>query len=364
LKLLILDRYLIREVLRPLILVLTLLVLIFVGYTSAEYLAGAASGLLDADVIAILIVLKAIIALEVLVPIALYLTVVWTLARLGRTREMTAMAAAGYGPGRALLALAGVSLPVALLVGVLSVWVRPMAYRQAYEVQARAEVSIDFEDLEPGRFYRSDDGRRVVFVEETKTDPPTLEGLFLWLDNGGSALVVRAERARQLTVPGSERGHLELQGLRAYELGRERARVAVLADRLVYDLEAEDVPIVGYKRKAIPTSQLSSSTVPKEVAEFQWRVTRPVSTLLMGLLAALLAFAPPRRRRGAAFLVAVLAWLAIYQGEIAARTWVETGKVGFLPGSYWMPALVFLVVVLLAWRRLHGRWFPRWSGRG
>ena len=53
-----------------------------------------------------------------------------------------------------------------------------------------------------------------------------------------------------------------------------------------------------YRRKAETTLTLSESTAPKDIAEYQWRITTPVGTILLALIAVPLARSAPRRLGG------------------------------------------------------------------
>ncbi len=76
------DRYLLREVSLPFIGVSSALLLVFLTYSITAFLAKASGGLLNPGEIAHLTFLKSLIALEVLLPMGLYLGVIIGLGRL------------------------------------------------------------------------------------------------------------------------------------------------------------------------------------------------------------------------------------------------------------------------------------------
>ncbi|WP_147692667.1 LptF/LptG family permease, partial [Vogesella mureinivorans] len=90
--------------------------------------------------------------LPLLLPLALFLGVMLGLGRLYRDSEMAVLASIGLGIAdlkRAILALA---LPVALIVGLTSLWLSPMAQRAATRMIEEANKSLLVIGLEPGRF--------------------------------------------------------------------------------------------------------------------------------------------------------------------------------------------------------------------
>ena len=98
----IITRYLLREIVGPLAIVLSVLAVLFTSYGAAAFLSDAVNGLLPTDMIVQVIGLRTLIALEVLIPISLYLAVVLALGRMYFDSEITALFALGVRPGRVM----------------------------------------------------------------------------------------------------------------------------------------------------------------------------------------------------------------------------------------------------------------------
>src|SRR5258708_19963796 len=94
----IISRYLLREILGPLVVVLSVLCVLQASYGAASFLSDAVSGLLPTDMIVQVIRLRTLIALEMLIPIALYLSFVMALGRMYVDSEMTALFPLGLTP--------------------------------------------------------------------------------------------------------------------------------------------------------------------------------------------------------------------------------------------------------------------------
>jgi lipopolysaccharide export system permease protein len=83
------------------------------------------------------------------------------------------------------------------------------------------------------------------------------------------------------------------------------------------------------------------------VAELQWRLSTPLSTVLLSLLAIPLSRTVPRRGKYAKILTATILYAAYYNLCLAAKTWVERGAVPSVPGIWWAHALFAGIVVVL-----------------
>lgn len=353
----IIQRYIARTVLRPLLLGLLLLTLVFTAYSSAEYLAEAAAGQLPPRAIATLIGLHTLIALEVLLPTALYLSVVAGLHRLHRDGEMTALQAAGVGEWPVLGSVLAIALVIAACVSILSLYGRPWAYRTVQALERELLLSINISNLQAGHFQRVGKGRHVIFAEEIDDEKRQLRRVFFQLAQGEKTKVIYARQARLRTVKIDEGQRVEFLDGYAYDLDRSGPRdLTVRFNRLTIRV-AENAPAGGWKRKAVPSSELRKSQDPKDVAEMQWRLSTPVATVLLVLLGVPLARATPKKARLASMAVAVGAYALLFYLLAVAKTWVENQTLPMVPGIWWVHggAAILLLYVLGRGHRL-GLW--------
>jgi len=77
---LLIDRYIMHEISKPLVVIFAILLVIFVSYSATHYLADAVSGQLPRSTVISLILLKTVKALEILLSMALYLSIVLTIS--------------------------------------------------------------------------------------------------------------------------------------------------------------------------------------------------------------------------------------------------------------------------------------------
>ena len=87
----ILDRYISWEIVRPFISGLSLLVLIFIGFSAAKQLSLAADGQLEVQVALKLVALSTFITLEILLPTALFFSVLAAIGRIHSEAEMNVL---------------------------------------------------------------------------------------------------------------------------------------------------------------------------------------------------------------------------------------------------------------------------------
>lgn len=354
----ILTRYIVTEIVKPLGVICAVLSATFMAYISTRFLAEAAEGLLGATTVLALVGLRTVIALEVLLPITLFLSVIRALSRLHTDAEMIALTSAGVAPARVVRAVLGLALAVAAAVGVLSLLVRPWAWEQASRLRALAASEIDIGRLEAGRFYEQQYGDHVVFAERFDREDRRLEGVFVHSEEDGAVRVISARRAA-LAVDGAGQRVLVAYDGRYYRLRLDAGgdRVASFG-RAEVPLRDREVP-VEYRRKAAPTAALARAPTRMNLAELHWRLSLPAATVLLALLAVPLSRTSPRQGRNARFGVALLVYAAYYNVKALVKTLVEGGALAPVPGLLWVDAGLAVVAAVLLWPVLRG---TRWTG--
>ena len=335
---------------KPLIAVVVLLVGIFMAYSLTRFLADANEGILSASAVAVLTGFKVVIALEVLIPIALYIGMIVTLGRFYSDHEVTALKAGGIGEGRIVAPVVWLSLTVAILVSALSLVVRPWAYERLYAFQAEAESSAELEDIAPGQFHLYGDRHRMVFLEHRDAGSGELEGLFVRSRSETGLEVISGSRGRLEAFAKPDAHRLELDNAFVYKQTQDADLIGRFGSLSIFTPTLTPEP-VGYKPKATPTARLLQSQVNDDRAELQWRLSTGVSTVLLALIALPLGRTRPRGGRYGRVLLAVAVY-AIYFNFIGiARSGVEQGTVAHL---WWAPLGLGALVAagMLASRRI------------
>jgi lipopolysaccharide export system permease protein len=356
----VLDRYLIREITKPIVVVCSILVFIFAGYKAADYLDDAVSGLLPKDTVLLLILLKLAIAMEVLLPTTLFLSVVFTLGRLYRDSEILALHASGISTSRITRSVFLLALVVAMMVAALSVFVRPWAYQRGYELKAEAEADFDLGRMESATFYQVGEQGRVLFAEKIDQGRRRADNVFISSEVGSSIRVIWAKEAQQQEDPITGRKAILFMDGYVYELSRETEGGRVIQfSRSTVSIWPGDITSEE-KIKATPTAKLAATSSPEALAELQWRISMPITALLLALLGVPLSRTGHRQGKYDRVVFAIGIYAVYYNLAIVARTWVEQGRVGGMPGVFWVQGILALIISV--W--LFSEAVPLWRHQG
>ena len=347
---LIVQRYILREIGLPGLAGLAVLIAVYALYSTTDILSDAVAGRIAGTVVLQLIALRTLIAGEVLLPTALYLAVVWAFVRMDRDSELAVLRASGASLGQLFVPVVVVAVVGAVLVAVLTLQVRPWAFRVSYALEGQL-VTADPRTIEPGRFYQV--GPHLVLLANASGGDGSIRDVFVEDRRGGSTQVIRAAEMRLVRDQTGTRSLMEFRRGTAYVLSQDAT-----GDR------AQEFDLLRYtaalmpgrsglnQRRARDTGTLAASTRPKDTAELQWRALLPLTTGLMALVSAAVGVGRPRTSIFPRLLGAVCAYAVVFNVAALARTLVEKGTVGAFPGLWWsllVPVALFAGVWF--WRR-------------
>ena len=341
---LIIDRYILKEVIRPMVLVCLVLVAIFASYCAARYLTDATAGILSAQTVLYLVLLKVVIAFEVLLPVTLYLSVLVGLGRLHADSEMIALKACGIPARRIYLDIFTFALIISLLVAGLSLGVRPWAYQLSYQLKSQAKANFQVSRMDPKAFYEFDNRRRLIFADRVDHRLNRLEKVFIRTNSeDGQQLITARSAIQKVNRKGAD--ILVFNNGRLYTLDRSR-RLDTVAAFTRYTLALEPPKIHPLEKiKAAPTASLWYSRQPSSIAERQWRLSLPLTTILLALLAIPLSLTTPRQGKYGKIIIAIALYGLFYALSLGLKSWVWDQVIPPWPGL-WLVPLVMLACLL------------------
>ncbi|MCC8996809.1 MAG: LPS export ABC transporter permease LptF [Nitrosomonas sp.] len=340
----IIDRYIVREILIPFFAVIAILAGIFTSFNSARFLSGTVVGSLDFSSIIIFLTLKTLIALEVLIPIALYISVIIGLNRLSKDSEFIVLHSVGVSRNRIILSVLIVAIPVGIVSGIISAYIRPWAYAESYIITAQAEAELNMNQFQQKRFYSSDANQRVIYAQSKDDEHRKMNDIFHYVMKDNFSEIIIAKEVRQSVVSRHEEPEIQLFDGYIYQISHDVTNDTVMKfDKLTYF--PENNKVINYKRQAASINQLWVANTSPEIAELQWRLSRPIATILLALMAATFIKASTRLdNSNKIYFTAAVVFAIYYNLSGAAQIWVEHGMIKSFPGVWW---LYFLMIVFL-----------------
>lgn len=354
----IIDRYLLRELALSVAATALVLLVITAGGTFADVLNKVALGRLPGSVMFPVLGLRVFDAFSVLLPLALFLGVMMALSRLYRDSEMHVLAAAGMGARGLLRPAAMLAIPLAVLAALVSLWLGPAAVREANAMVKDANRSVIAAGLEPGRFVELPGHAGVIFVKSMNSKGTRLGPVFIESErkseNGPARLdIVTAASGRLYHGSEASGRYLALENGHRFEgrLGQddwkrmtfERNEVALTTPTGEATNSSED-----HARSSLALARAGDVAARAELA---WRISVPVSVLVLTLLAVALSRQTPREARYGRLLIAILVYL-LYANVLAlVRAGIVQGRVPPWLGLWWVHLLAGGIAAWIVWRQ-------------
>ncbi len=347
----IIFRYLAKEVLLVMIAVSAALLLIIMSSRFVKYLAQAASGDLASDVLLTIMLYRIPGFLELILPLALFLGILLAYGRLYVESEMVVLSACGFSPNRLLLFTLLICAAVALLVGLISLWLSPTGAARVQDVFNDPKTYSQINTLVPGRFQSQDDGSRVSYAETLSKGRAEMRNVFMSQRTerqGQSKLVVLVAKNGKIVRKGAER-YLELYNGYRYEglPGELDYRVMQFAKYGQLLREPQDAVRRRLKVEAKSTSELLNSEDPKDRAAMQWRFSLPLLVPIVAIIALALSRTDHRRGRFIKMLPAIVIYLVYLLSLSAARSMVEKQQIPAGIGIWWVHVVFFAGAMVL-----------------
>jgi len=351
---LIIERYLLKDIIYTLVAVTLVLTVIYLGNRFIIFLTNAAMGGVPLHIILTLLLLKTIGAMVVVLPMALYLSILFVFGRLYKDSEMTALTACGVSMGRIIRVVLLFSLMMAAVVAFISLYLKPWAEEQSYSIQDKLDANSQVRGITAGRFNESARGDGVFYAEELSAGKKEMHNVFAEYQREGQPVVLASKSAYQKIDKATGDRYLVLVDGRRYEgaPGSAKFRIVEFKEHAVL-IRPQAVAPQRRKRWALQTQKLWSSGGAADTAELQWRASMPISALVLAMLAISLSRTTPRRGRFGKLFNAILAYI-IYSNLLAvAQTWLERGVIPPWLGLWWVH-LLFVTAVLALFARHYG----------
>jgi lipopolysaccharide export system permease protein len=257
------------------------------------------------------------------------------------------------------------ALPFVVAVTVVSFVVAPWANGRVSEYQQRFAQREDVSQVSPGQFRESASADRVFFVESISEDQQSVRNVFVSQLRGEKLTIVVAAGGRVENQPDGER-FLVLDKGRRYDGERTGQEFRLMEfDRYAVRLEPKETAVRDDSAKVKPTLELVRNPTPRNLGELMWRMSMPLASVTLVLLAIPLSSFNPRAGRSVNLMVALLIYV-IYNNMVSlSQAWLFQSKLSFPVAAFGAHLAVLAIAAFLFWRRLRMPRRPwRWRRSG
>ncbi|MDH3286685.1 MAG: LPS export ABC transporter permease LptF [Betaproteobacteria bacterium] len=328
-------------------------VLIGIIVTTAlvRLLGLAAGGAITAGGVAALLGLALVSYLPLVLSLALFVAVLMTLTRSYRDSEMVVWFASGMGLTEWIRPVLTFTVPVVVLITLASLLLRPWAVANSEELRRRMDSRDDVSAITPGVFRESNRADRVFFVEAVSGAEKLVGNVFVSsVQHNRQGVMVAAQGYVETALNGDR--FLVLKNGRRYEGEPGKAAYKIYEfERYAMRIGSSEAPRAPTE-KSTPTVELVRNLTHRNQGELSFRLGIPIGALILALLAIPLSFVNPRAGRSMNLLLALLVYMSYSNMLSIAQASIAQSRISFAVGVLGVHALMFVLLLLLFYRRL------------
>ncbi len=331
--------------------------LILVGVVIAQragyFVRAASKGWIPNDAITTLLGFSLIKFLPLILSVTVFLAVLMTLSRMHRDSEMTIWSSSGLSITDWIKPIVKFTLPVVILISILSAFVTPWATNKIEEYRAQLKSRDELSSLSPGVFKESNSGERVYFIESFDELGNVVKNIFVQSIQHNKTGIIVASQGRREKADNAD-NFIVLEKGRRYEIQPGTAEVSTTEfERYGIRIEPKEVEQGQTDTDAKATSVLLSSNSDKDKAELQWRFALPIAALVMSILAIPLSYVDPRAGRSLNIMFAIFICIIYYNLLSILQAWVSQGKIHVWVGLWPIHLFFIALTTYLFYRRTH-----------
>ena len=353
----IIQRYIYREILLWFAVTVGIICLVYTGNKCIHYLEDIAAGKIVGNLLLELLGLKLASVLPRLLPGIILLALVLTYARFNADNEMVIMSLVGLGRTKQVQIVLWFAVPVCLLTCLMAFYVAPWTEYRMLVLKTQAKWEAAIASVAVGQFKTFGGGDKVVYVESLSADKQLMQNVFLHRRQAKKSDVLISKQAFLDTQSDSGARYIKFldgklyrgtPGQPDYQITEyESYNMLLAADETMLNLDGQI--------KAIPMATLLASDTARHKAELQWRISLPLSCLLLTVFAVLLSQTATGQNRYLLIFTAILTYFMYSNLLGVAKTLLERGEITPALGLWQVHALLVIIMLIMYFQPLLSR---------
>ena len=292
--------------------------------------------------------------LPIILSLSFFLSIIISISQLYRNSEAVVMNSFGIGDRNFMNLIKPLAIVIFLIIFSLSMYAVPWAKNQKSLTEDVTVNASDFSFITEGKFESFKNGEIVFYASDSSSisnsGEQNMEEIFIYVSNKDSPIVVLAAEATKYTDSKNESIYLRLKdGLRYEGLPGDENVNILNFDK--YDLEI----VSGEVQKSLSNfSEIEEKTSIDLFleggllanAEIQWRLSQPISILILSIIGVLLGKTSPRTGKGVNLLFGVIIFMLYNNGLLVAKNLIESGQLNPLIGLWSIHILMILCMII------------------
>ena len=303
--------------------------------------------------------------------LSLFLAIILAVSQLYKNSEAIVMNSLGLGDKQFIIFLRPLVIVSFIIILFLTTTAVPWSKQQKNLIEEANKNASEFTFIKEGEFEEFKDGEIVFYASESSTPDSealqNMEEIFISARSEKNSIIVLASEAIKFTNPETKNVYLRLKdGTRYQDIAGNKSKVILNFDQ--YDLQI----ISGDMLNTVPQYTAIQGIKTLELfnregllvnAELQWRLSAPISLLILSVLGVLLGKTSPRSGRSIGLLIGSVIFMLYNNGLLIAKSSIERGELNPIIGL-WSVHLSVLLLTLIFYQlrnRKHSGYLDKMS---
>ena len=291
----------------------------------------------------------------VILVLSIFLAVIITISQLYKNSEAIVMNSIGLGDKAFLSAIKPFAIFIFLLVLFLTAYAVPWAKQQKSVVEEKTNKASEFSFITEGKFESFKKGDIVFYASDStsiKVDgEQNMQEIFIYASDNDNPVIVLASDATKYIDPESTSIYLRLKDGVRYQ-GLPSSENINILNFDSYNLEI----VSGEVQKSLATfTEIEEKTTLDllkqggllAIAELQWRLSLPLSILILVVFGVYLGKTSPRGGKGINILIGIFVFMLYNNGLLVAKSSIENGLLSPIIGMWSIHVIAILFLILL-----------------
>lgn len=345
----IIQRYLVTEILKSTVATTLILFVILMSNTLGSVLSDISEGKTPSDALFPVLLGQSVHVFSLLLPLGFFLGIVFAFGRLYKDHELVVLQACGFGYIKLYQVLLWLLFPMLALSIWSSLWLSADMQGRALRIVDEKESVHEFQQLKVGQFNTSKKNDQVFFMQSMSPDRREIFDVVIAQQGELEDAIETARQGKHKLDEKNGDLFLEVGPGTRYQ-GRAGSAEFSIVEFEKHGILVEKKPakVSRLSPDEKPFGQIANSKARKDQVEFWWRITIPITLLVLALLAVPLSYIAPRQGRYGKIGYSLLLFIVYLNLLGLTKSAMEKGDLPIGLNFWWIHVLfLFLTLYLL-----------------
>ena len=293
---------------------------------------------------------------SLILSLSLFLAIILTISQLYKNSEAVVMNSLGLNDKHFIFFIQPLVILSFIIIFFLTIYAVPWANQQKNIREEETNNASEFSFITEGEFEVFKQGEIVFYASESKSlntiiGEQNMEEIFIYAFDNENPVIVLASEATKYIDSVSDSIYLRLKDGVRYQGIPSKDNINILNFDL-YDLEIvsgelQNSVAIYTQIEGKSTLDLINEGGHQANAELQWRLSQPLTVLILSVIGVFLGKASPRGGKGVNLLIGVIVFMLYYNGLLLAKSAIELGRMDPIIGLWGVHFLMLVLLLLL-----------------